>query len=261
MEGGAADLCRAQLNAEIERLQASQEDGFETRIALLVEEMGRLLGQETRYEGLKARYAGSELGLIAYPLGAKNASLSLVQKPYESGDTLGHTLWDGALTLARYVEENASRMEKKRIVELGSGIGLTGLVAATSGTPAAVYLTDLEHVLSVARDNVERNRHLLQCPCHVAALEWGNTVQADALLSEKVDFVLAADVVSRLYSSKLLLETISYLAPSYALVSFERHDVDSPEEFLERARAMFKVEELESPLMKEKMVLVQLSPL
>ena len=64
-----------------------------------------------------------------------------------------------------------------RWVELGCGVGLTGLVAAAALRPGAMLLTDLQVVVDqVTQPNVQANTHLYKGGTHCRAfpLCWGN---------------------------------------------------------------------------------------
>ncbi|GAB0494190.1 hypothetical protein MMPV_005480 [Pyropia vietnamensis] len=74
----------------------------------------------------------------------------------DPGDT-GTTVWDGALVLAAALAAHpAATVAGRRVVELGSGVGLVGVVAAKAGATATV-LTDLPSVLPLLRRNVAAN--------------------------------------------------------------------------------------------------------
>ena len=50
-------------------------------------------------------------------------------------------VWDCAVVLARYLEKQAGSLKGKRVIELGCGVGLPGLVAYSLGAEV-VHLTD-----------------------------------------------------------------------------------------------------------------------
>ena len=98
----------------------------------------------------------------------------------------GLALWPASIALAHELVSRASELPGRRILELGAGTGLPGIVAATYG--ARVVQTDrLEDALTIARLNAERNG--------VRSIEhrvgdW--TAWTDA---ERYDLILGADVV------------------------------------------------------------------
>jgi predicted nicotinamide N-methyase len=59
--------------------------------------------------------------------------LRLVLPPVTSPGTVGGTLWDSSLVLAKYLERqyHPDGLAGRRIIELGSGCGLVGIAAGT----------------------------------------------------------------------------------------------------------------------------------
>lgn len=84
--------------------------------------------------------------------------LRIRQFPYHNDVAL--RLWEAGACLAEYFLENKSRASQKRIMELGAGVGLTGLVLAGCCDAARVHLTDytdasllnLEHNIVVNKE-------------------------------------------------------------------------------------------------------------
>lgn len=76
-------------------------------------------------------------------------------KEKASADFTGWTVWASSVLLSRWVIENKAAFDAKTVVELGSGCGLAGLVAATQTNARSVLLTDYqEHTLDNLRYNV-----------------------------------------------------------------------------------------------------------
>eukprot|EP00978_Attheya_sp_CCMP212_P009236 scaffold21809_cov52-Attheya_sp.AAC.3 len=82
-------------------------------------------------------------------------------------DGTGLNVWDGAILLAKYLEArpnkvrtecNAIKVKGQRVLELGAGCGLVGIVAATLGA-REVMLTDLPYALPLLTENVMANQH------------------------------------------------------------------------------------------------------
>jgi predicted nicotinamide N-methyase len=97
----------------------------------------------------------------------------------------GLALWPASIALAHELVSRASELRGRRILELGAGTGLPGIVAATYG--AHVVQTDrLEEALAVARQNAERNG--LRSIEHRLAdwAEWTDTTRYDLILGGDV---------------------------------------------------------------------------
>jgi len=119
-------------------------------------------------EADETRYLGEQQGLIPY----------------------GVMLWPSSIALAHELVARAPSLAGLRILELGAGTGLPGIVAATLG--AHVVQTDrLDKALDLCRRNCERNRVAVE---HRIA-DW-----TDWHVDERYDLIIGADV---LYAERL----------------------------------------------------------
>lgn len=101
-------------------------------------------------------------------------------------------LWPSSIALAHELVARAHSLAGLRVLELGAGTGLPGIVAATLG--ARVLQTDrLDKALDLCRSNCERNRVTIE---HRVA-DW-----TDWSDEERYDLILGADVMyaERLHS-------------------------------------------------------------
>jgi predicted nicotinamide N-methyase len=111
-----------------------------------------------------------------------------------SGDTLGNQVWPSALRLSELCGQARDEISGKRVVELGCGPGLPGLLCAHLGA-LSVLLTDFEDaVLDIARSNVTANPDTCAVTA-VARLDWTGDVAAFVRDHGVFDVVLAADCV------------------------------------------------------------------
>ena len=98
----------------------------------------------------------------------------------------GFLLWDSAVALAQWLVTRGATLRGKRMLELGAGVGLSGLVAHRLG--ATVWQTDHRaDLLVLAAHNAEQNG--LTAPPQFLA-DWRNWRHAD-----QYDFILGADIL------------------------------------------------------------------
>ncbi|KAJ3721891.1 putative methyltransferase-domain-containing protein [Lentinula raphanica] len=124
--------------------------------------------------------------------------------------SLGLRTWLASHVLARYLIQNPSVVEGKRVLELGSGIGYLGIIVASLQRLAfkdtsSLWLTDVnDSVLSQCRQNI-------QLPCNISSthksvefrtLDWEDVSRPNVgilktLLRDEIkpDIILGADIV------------------------------------------------------------------
>ncbi|XP_056393037.1 protein-lysine N-methyltransferase EEF2KMT [Hyla sarda] len=123
-----------------------------------------------------------------------------------SEGTTGLVTWEAALFLAEWAIEHNDIFNNRMILELGSGIGLTGLVICKSCFPKKYTFTDChQKVLQQLKDNIRLNGFMLEeehsvtsenptTLLSVTELDW-ESVTEQQLLNLDADLVIAADVV------------------------------------------------------------------
>jgi predicted nicotinamide N-methyase len=81
--------------------------------------------------------------------------------PYHNDVAL--RLWEAGGFLAEYFVKHPDLVSSKHVIELGAGVGLTGLVLAAICNPASIYLTDYTDVSRRnLQHNLDLNRELLR---------------------------------------------------------------------------------------------------
>ncbi|KAF7980895.1 hypothetical protein HWV62_36077 [Athelia sp. TMB] len=130
------------------------------------------------------------------PNGSAPISISLA---VDASPGCGGIAWPAGQVLAKYlVDLGPSVVQDKKILEVGSGTGLVGLVAAALGA-RQVWITDQLPLLEIMRQNVTLND---------LASNMGEIIPERIL---PVDIVLAADCVYYEPAFPLLVQTLSDL--------------------------------------------------
>ncbi|XP_075976476.1 protein N-lysine methyltransferase METTL21D-like [Anticarsia gemmatalis] len=122
-------------------------------------------------------------------------------------------VWDASLVLAKYLEtmchHKSDFLSGIKVLELGSGLGVVGLTAATLG--AQVTLTDLPESLPLLRLNINENKAKIGSMGGYAIAEsliWGDN---SSLLDEEFDMVVLADCIYYEEAVDSLFETLNNL--------------------------------------------------
>ncbi|KAJ8764426.1 hypothetical protein K2173_006166 [Erythroxylum novogranatense] len=118
----------------------------------------------------------------------------------------GLFVWPCSLILAEYVWQQRLRFSGSRVLELGAGTSLPGLVAAKLGLD--VTLTDDSSKIEVL-DNMKKVCDLNKVKCKVLGLTWG--VWDAAVFSLKPNFILGADVLYDASAFDDLFATVTFL--------------------------------------------------
>ncbi|RXW17043.1 hypothetical protein EST38_g8819 [Candolleomyces aberdarensis] len=184
----------------------------------------------------------------------------------EAGTT-GLRTWTAAFFLAQYLLQNPDIVLQKRVLELGSGIGFTGIVVGTvqvlsqaQGSPLPkLWLTDVdETVLSVCRRNVDLSCNLssLHGNIQVARIDWFDALNETSaynmsfVIREQMDpeLIIGSDIVFDPSLIKPLLSTLKLAITDSnrtALFALTMRNETTMSMFLSSAQSMgFMVEEL-----------------
>ncbi|XP_059539411.1 EEF1A lysine methyltransferase 3 [Myotis daubentonii] len=121
-------------------------------------------------------------------------------------------VWDAALSLCNYFENQNVDFRDKKVIELGAGTGIVGILAALQG--GDVTITDLPPALEQIQGNVQAN-----VPAggraQVRALSWGIDQH---VFPGDYDLVLGADIVYLESTFPLLLGTLQHLCGPHGTI-------------------------------------------
>ncbi|KAE8289877.1 Protein-lysine methyltransferase METTL21D [Larimichthys crocea] len=145
----------------------------------------------------------------------KNDGCALKVKQCYLGD-VGCVVWDAAIVLAKYLETKQFHDPScgvdvwagSRVLELGAGTGVVGLMAATLG--AQVTVTDLEDLQTLLKVNIQENQALISSGSITAkVLKWGEDVSE---FTQPPHYVLMADCIYYEQSIVPLVESLKLLS-------------------------------------------------
>lgn len=152
--------------------------------------------------------------LTTFSFGSQVLQLYCLQSASTDFDLTGQLVWPGAVLLNDYLAKNADIIQGCSVIELGSGVGITGILC--SKFCHEVVMTDHnEEVLKILKKNIELHASYGISTCLKGEkLEWGNTDQLSSILQdhpEGFDIVLGADICFQQSSVPLLFDTVERL--------------------------------------------------
>ncbi|XP_042436855.1 protein N-lysine methyltransferase METTL21A-like isoform X1 [Zingiber officinale] len=161
-------------------------------------------------------FVNRDYELTTFTFGRHSLRLLCLRSASTDYDLTGQVVWPGAVLLNNYLTENAGMLHGCSIIELGSGIGITGILC--SRFCREIVLTDHNvEVLEIIRKNIELQSSL-DDPCSAGLsalkLEWGNSDQLSKILQEHpagFDLVLGADICFQQSSIPPLFNTVEKL--------------------------------------------------
>ncbi|XP_060527707.1 protein-lysine N-methyltransferase EEF2KMT [Cylas formicarius] len=225
---------------------------------------GRLVSTPPQHEYFKHYLIGSVNNIISL-----KENINLI-----SDGTTGLRTWQASLALSEWCLKNKLSLENKNILELGSGVGLTGLVLILKCFPKKVYFSDCHKaVLKALCDNINLNLlrngstfvvnsqlfenclldqivgnytevRVLNLPWEEVDSEWCKKIG-------QLDYIVAADIVYDIELFKPLFRALVLLTkfchvPELIFACTERN-ASTLKHFLEVINETFKIETLETP--------------
>ncbi|XP_067848009.1 EEF1A lysine methyltransferase 3-like [Heptranchias perlo] len=133
-----------------------------------------------------------------------------------SNRSISADVWESGIALCRYFEKEKISFTGKKVIELESGTGIVGILAALLG--GDVTITEQPKTLEQIENNVSINipfasRRRLK----VSALTWGEN-HTD--FPTDYDFILGADIVYNSITYPALIETLRHLADQGTTIYF-----------------------------------------
>ncbi|XP_026412923.1 protein N-lysine methyltransferase METTL21A-like isoform X2 [Papaver somniferum] len=155
--------------------------------------------------------------LTTFTFGSLELQLLCLQSASTDYDLTGQMVWPGCVLLNNYLSQKPHVVQGCSVIELGSGVGVTGILC--SRFCREVLLTDHnDEVVKIMKKNIELNTSTgsPDCCAGLAAekLEWGNADQISQILQKYprgFDLVLGADICFQQSSIPPLFNTVEKL--------------------------------------------------
>lgn len=169
-----------------------------------------------------------------YPISVQGTHFSVeqVQRGEVEGTYgTGATVWPAAMVLIKYLEHNPTLIQRKKVVDLGSGTGVTSVASALLGARTVICTDGEENVVRLANSNIQlalkeisKAQPAKSLPNDIIKVQtywWGDGSMKD----EDCDVVVVADcVLPKLYPIAPLVQAIDELlvsTTSVAILSYE----------------------------------------
>ncbi|BBM99218.1 hypothetical protein MPTK1_1g19660 [Marchantia polymorpha subsp. ruderalis] len=154
--------------------------------------------------------------LQTFTFDTESIELYCLQSSLTDYDLTGQLVWPGAELLAEYLLQRRSQMKGLSVIELGAGLGLTGLLCAR--LCEHVVITDYnDTILKVMQMNVDHQVSTGALPvssAEVQKLDWSVDEHLDSILEKHpqgFDLVMGADICYQRSYVPLLFRTIRRL--------------------------------------------------
>ncbi|XP_059429596.1 uncharacterized protein LOC132163354 [Corylus avellana] len=162
-------------------------------------------------------FINDDYQLTTFTFGSQVIQLFCLHSASTDFDLTGQLVWPGAMLLNDYLSKNAKMLQGCSVIELGSGVGITGILC--SRFCRDFVLTDHnDEVLKILKKNIDLHaspENPNYCTGLVAEkLEWGNSDQINEILhkySGGFDLVLGADICFQQSSIPLLFDTVKQI--------------------------------------------------
>ncbi|KAJ3683880.1 hypothetical protein LUZ60_014107 [Juncus effusus] len=165
-------------------------------------EVAQLEKEEEDDEGivnLDDFFVDRDYELTEFKFGTNELHLFCLRSASTDFDLTGQLVWPGAVLMNNYLSNHAQILNDKDVIELGSGIGITGILC--SRFCREVVLTDHnDEVLEIIQKNIElesSTRNTSDSGLATEKLEWGNEEHTAQILQKHphgFGLILGADI-------------------------------------------------------------------
>jgi hypothetical protein len=165
-----------------------------------------------RASELDAFDAATEPSSIIYSL----PDATIVCRVLRMHNEVGTRVWGAGIHLSEICVNTPALCEGSTVLELGSGVGITGFcLACNTPSPKRVILSDyVSETLDNLCFNKKLNDRMFKCPVDIIPMDWaevGTSLQTINYSTLKPDVILAADCTYSPDICVLLVNSIEYL--------------------------------------------------
>ncbi|KAK9124820.1 hypothetical protein Scep_013666 [Stephania cephalantha] len=162
-------------------------------------------------------FINDDYKMSTFSFGSQVIRLLCLQSASTDYDLTGQLVWPGAVLLNNYLSNNTAILQGCSIIELGSGVGVTGILCGRFCHE--ILLTDHnEQVLKILKKNIElqpsHENHTNYAGLAAEKLEWGNVDDLSLILQRYprgFDLILGADIYFQQSSIPPLFTTVEKL--------------------------------------------------
>lgn len=146
---------------------------------------------------------------------------------------VGAGIWLSSIILSSWIVQNKALFDGKKVLELGCGIGLCGLVALTNTCPRYVKFTDCDGSLfDCLKQNIEQNSTKMRIAPSMQLFDWNhsdkNSSGSYASVQGCYDVILASDCLYHSTKNILLDAILCNLKVNGTLVMANPPDWNRP---------------------------------
>ncbi|WMV55647.1 hypothetical protein MTR67_049032 [Solanum verrucosum] len=142
-------------------------------------------------------FINDDYQITDFTFGSHVLQLYCLQSSSTDFDLTGQLVWPGAVLMNDYLTQNANMLQGCSVIELGSGVGITGVLC--SRFCRGVVMTDHNDEILKKNIKLQESSDDSMCCTELKAekLEWGSSDQLNCILQEHpegFDLVLGADI-------------------------------------------------------------------
>ncbi len=159
---------------------------------------------------------------------------------YEDPSHIGGCFWLSSIAMILFIDTHKDYFKDKKVLELGSGIGLPAMHIAKTCTPSFVTMSDKD--ASITQTSSNSNGIFELCNTEVKYIDWYNNQNNN----EKYDVIIASDCVYR-NTQDAFLQTIKNYLKDDGIFIFINAYRDGLDDFIYSLQELYAVstEELE----------------